>query len=404
MRDIIAHMKVLVNIIMCTILGYTFLMLQPQIPFFGKRKETPPATPVSSIQRPRVFDGFNFDSKNFASVLESIERGNENMDSSFFNEMINIIKNQDLLISKKIINPFDLMKVLCLASTIFTANIDNSLADQTTTKITRGINQENLDKFMGDLDKTFTSLKKINQAEYINFLTQEKGTVPNVYVFSETDKRILAWNIYHECRGEVDSGKLGVILSVLNRMSSNKYPKSLGGVVFKKFAFSWALAIKKLGLIVETNNEIDATRDFERQSLPLEKINEADFNVIFDFINKLTTTKRSLGELKQEVEIRLMAMRDTKENFIPDSFNFGKVLSYHKYGMLFEKNFLAEIKTIDTFRRVAYIETLFESRDPKVSKLGNQLYYSDELQPDEKWELPSKYKAQLLHTKIKKQN
>ncbi|MGU9956403.1 MAG: cell wall hydrolase [Arenicellales bacterium WSBS_2016_MAG_OTU3] len=49
----------------------------------------------------------------------------------------------------------------------------------------------------------------------------------------------LAENIYHEARGEVDSGKLAVASVTLNRVKSKYFPDSICKVVWQPKQFSW---------------------------------------------------------------------------------------------------------------------------------------------------------------------
>ena len=49
----------------------------------------------------------------------------------------------------------------------------------------------------------------------------------------------LVYNVYHEARGEPEKGKLAVALVTLNRVDHKNYPKTICGVVFQKYQFSW---------------------------------------------------------------------------------------------------------------------------------------------------------------------
>lgn len=51
----------------------------------------------------------------------------------------------------------------------------------------------------------------------------------------------LAKNIYYEARGESLPGKLAVAKVTLNRVASPKFPKTVCGVVYQKYQFSWTL-------------------------------------------------------------------------------------------------------------------------------------------------------------------
>src|ERR1700747_235291 len=67
----------------------------------------------------------------------------------------------------------------------------------------------------------------------------------------------LARNIYHEARGEGESGMRAVATVTLNRSKSYEFPHDLCDVVFQKFhkkcQFSW-YCDKRIGQIVDTNS------------------------------------------------------------------------------------------------------------------------------------------------------
>lgn len=58
-------------------------------------------------------------------------------------------------------------------------------------------------------------------------------------VFDVQQKNCLASNIYFEARGESIHGQKAVAAVTLNRVKSEKYPKSICGVVTQKAQFSW---------------------------------------------------------------------------------------------------------------------------------------------------------------------
>lgn len=55
----------------------------------------------------------------------------------------------------------------------------------------------------------------------------------------DDEKVCLACNLYHEARGETDSGIMAVAIVTLNRVRSPAYPNSICGVVWQKSQFSW---------------------------------------------------------------------------------------------------------------------------------------------------------------------
>lgn len=58
-------------------------------------------------------------------------------------------------------------------------------------------------------------------------------------VIRNNEKVCLACNLYHEARGEADSGIIAVALVILNRVQSVKYPNSICKVVWQESQFSW---------------------------------------------------------------------------------------------------------------------------------------------------------------------
>lgn len=53
--------------------------------------------------------------------------------------------------------------------------------------------------------------------------------------------RCLARNIYHEARGEVYEGQVGVAHVTLNRVYNSRWPNTVCGVVYQRKQFSWTL-------------------------------------------------------------------------------------------------------------------------------------------------------------------
>jgi N-acetylmuramoyl-L-alanine amidase len=55
----------------------------------------------------------------------------------------------------------------------------------------------------------------------------------------DSDHEWLAYNMYHEARGESVWGKLAVALVTINRVESKRFPNSIPSVVSQKHQFSW---------------------------------------------------------------------------------------------------------------------------------------------------------------------
>lgn len=56
---------------------------------------------------------------------------------------------------------------------------------------------------------------------------------------SKREMSCLIQNVWFEARNESDAGKLAVIFVTLNRVKDPRWPKSICGVVFQPYAFSW---------------------------------------------------------------------------------------------------------------------------------------------------------------------
>ena len=64
----------------------------------------------------------------------------------------------------------------------------------------------------------------------------------------DTEFQCLANNVYHEARGESKAGKIAVALVTLNRVESDKFPKTICGVVYQRHQFSWTTTVKKFNV------------------------------------------------------------------------------------------------------------------------------------------------------------
>lgn len=64
---------------------------------------------------------------------------------------------------------------------------------------------------------------------------------PIIHTCKKTDKPvdILACNIFMEARGENASGQMAIGFVTLNRLKNDKYPQTMGKVVYQKAQFSW---------------------------------------------------------------------------------------------------------------------------------------------------------------------
>ena len=87
------------------------------------------------------------------------------------------------------------------------------------------------------------------------------GFTANATTYSEKQLNCLAQNIYHESRGEPDSGQLAVAFVTLNRTEDDRFPNSICNVVYQRGQFSWT---KRNPKIKETKAWHDAKLIAER--------------------------------------------------------------------------------------------------------------------------------------------
>lgn len=64
--------------------------------------------------------------------------------------------------------------------------------------------------------------------------------------FHDKEIQCMTLNLYHEARGEPMRGILSVAHVVMNRVKSEKYPKSICGVVYQPNQFSWVAERKRV--------------------------------------------------------------------------------------------------------------------------------------------------------------
>lgn len=86
------------------------------------------------------------------------------------------------------------------------------------------------------------------------------------------EKVCLACNLYHEARGEEESGIFAVAIVTLNRVQSSEYPNSICEVVWQEWQFSWTndgrpdqiyssdlwiIVLKITGLVLDKKVEVE---------------------------------------------------------------------------------------------------------------------------------------------------
>lgn len=75
-------------------------------------------------------------------------------------------------------------------------------------------------------------------------LQQQLSLIQEAQDLQDADRRefaCLSLAIYHEARGENRSGQLAVSHVVLNRMESDRFPRSICSVVWQRGQFSWTV-------------------------------------------------------------------------------------------------------------------------------------------------------------------
>lgn len=80
---------------------------------------------------------------------------------------------------------------------------------------------------------------------YLLILLTLSITIPSISIAKDVvenydhDVEWLAYNIYHEARGEDFIGKVTVALVTINRVESNRFPNSIHDVITQPAQFSW---------------------------------------------------------------------------------------------------------------------------------------------------------------------
>jgi hypothetical protein len=185
-------------------------------------------------------------------------------------------------------------------------------------------------------------------------------------VFTEHEISLLTWNVFHEARGEPKEGQLGVLLSCLERMKSKSFGATADEVVFKNRQFTWTHNVNKFDNSKLKNKEIETYAKIRNEIQDILKDKNAiTLNQKIDLIkNKI------LAELKKDVKNKI-----TK---IPDG-----ITHYQVYKLMEDKTFSQETKTVNTLNRVKKTEEMYltekEKSDPKIVKLGSQIFYSEQI-------------------------
>ena len=199
------------------------------------------------------------------------------------------------------------------------------------------------------LEWLLQAVEKIDPIEYLaNRNIQPESRKENTK-FTESEKNILAWNLYFEARGENVSGQLGVLLSVFERMKSNKYPATAEAVVMQNYQYSWTLKI------LENNT---GKKD--------EKVDIKKFLELRKLVEQYTQGK-SISKNIESVRKEIMKLENLEG--MPENLTH-----YHLEGMLSLPNF-ANLASPKTKERIQKIEGEYKNKNSKIIKLGRHLFY-----------------------------
>ncbi len=206
------------------------------------------------------------------------------------------------------------------------------------------------------------ALEKIDPMEYLIYKKSEKAKASPIYLFDDSDKKMLTWNLYHEIRGglsEQEGGLesiLGVFYSVFERMNSGKHGGDPKSVILQQSQYSWTLEI----LRDLHKKNIDPEVYIKLRTL-VEKYTQFPFIVAHE-------------ELKKDLETLINAGKDRKIS-LPENMN-----DYHLFGMLSPEKDInkkySQNASKNTKARILKAEELYKNGSPLVVKLGRHLHYN----------------------------
>jgi hypothetical protein len=177
--------------------------------------------------------------------------------------------------------------------------------------------------------------------------------------FSPSDQKFLTWNLYHEARGEKrlgKLGKLGVLLSVLERMQSNSHPSSVPGVIFKIRQYSWTPKI------LEETHQTKISDYLEIREL------------VENFTGGGITFEKALSEVRKATRAEYAKIYPGK--ILPDG-----LVNYQRLDTLENPRFSVDVKAKPTRMRIEIINHILKTKDPKyykyVAQFENHVHYTD---------------------------
>lgn len=114
--------------------------------------------------------------------------------------------------------------------------------------------------------------------------------------FANTQETCLAQTIYHESRGTSDSEQRDIAKLVINRTRSNKFPKTICGVVSQKNQFKWT----KHKLKISDQSSWLQAKKIAREVMNNPNISNLPENVVF-FKTKKSKTRLAKNLVKVSI-------------------------------------------------------------------------------------------------------
>jgi hypothetical protein len=217
------------------------------------------------------------------------------------------------------------------------------------------------------IEWTLEALEGIDPIDYLLEKSATNASIEDTKVFDDYERSLLAWNLYHEARGELSNKKenkglegiLGQLFSVFERMKSKSFPAEPEETVFDKSQYSWTPNLLKEEGIKDDKQKIQSYTELREI---VEKITVGNFGESYK------TLKRILLDLSERKEL-------------PESLT-----DYHVFGMLDSADtkkrdrYLKDIRSEDTYKRILVIDQMLIDKDPNVVMFGSlHVYYSQKL-------------------------
>jgi hypothetical protein len=214
-------------------------------------------------------------------------------------------------------------------------------------------------------------LNFIDPIEYLLNQNNKRETRDPKTNLSSKEVNILAWNLYFEARGEKDpKGKIAVLLTSLNRMTSKRYPSTAEGVVFQRFQNSWTL-------------------DLGNDNFKNKRIDDKAYKSIRVLFDSIVPGKRLEDSSIENIIHNCLIYLSDGDILKYQKLKNEEISGYHKLGMI-PKNisnlnssqltkeqltYLSEIKSEDTFRRILLMESKIDLQRAFV--FGSHVFHGD---------------------------